>query len=1023
MGKCINTGFVALTVGVIFSVSLAAGVWMTSSSAQSGTITVLAPNGGEAWPIGSVQTIRWSSTVVGDVQIRLNRGATSETIFSRVPNTGSIQWTVTGPTTSTALIRVISLANTAIKDDSDAPFSITNTPVPTLTVVSPNGREVWQAGTTQTIQWTSANLTGNVKIELSRDAGFTWATILNDTPNDGSEPWIVTGPDSAQCKIRLSSMTDSNVFDTSDDLFTITAADFITVNSPNGGEQWGINSVKEIAWSTNLRSGNVRIDLSRNGGSTFQTLLTVPVTNVRQIWTVTGPATTQAIIKLTSVEQPSVTDSSNGPFTITAGPSITVLAPNGGEQWAIGSRRTIQWSSINVSGNVKIELSRTGGTSWETILASTPNDGLESWTVTTPESTQCKIRMSSVDNGSVLDTSDGLFTIRVAAFINISFPSGDEDWLIGTAETIRWTSSNVTGNVKIELSRDGGQTYTETIAASTENDGSFAWTATSPKTTQAVIRISSLTDPSVSDRSFQPFKISVARVLSAMFSRKAVPQSESSEFRVEVEHAPGPVGTPVTVMIEHMNPDPHDLLRPSPGSAQQTKTILSPGPDLLVFSFMITVVYDPSQATQPYEFRGQFEYQAAVVETPGKMHPDSTGNRRKVRSLAPAHETEKVRSVAFTQDMDVMYAAGALINRVYWVGGDPLPAQAGNSFTLQIDLWWANLYQDQGYGHTVYVDTSQVSGGCVQMTGADNFNIPIAVPTDSGMMTFPIAGVSVDSTSGCSGPVTVGVEATVSYPIPNTICGPLDTKAELQVALSAPKIDSINPSRGLIGAAIARVIIEGERFGEVMPTVNVAGTGITATVVSNTDTRINVSFDISADAEPGNHGVTVRASGQTSNSVNFFVQVPKSLRRDSVGELVTLDPRPGDIVVCETDERNVCGAYRSLQYTLMDQDGPQQPIEAEDILVTETFSDYQGPRSTPPNMDGKTNDAGQLCDVIAIFTRPPDPCPRAGSSETFTQKFFVKIGSQTYNLTTENRITREKDARGMYNINVETKKP
>jgi hypothetical protein len=44
-------------------------------------------------------------------------------------------------------------------------------------------------------------------------------------------------------------------------------------------------------------------------------------------------------------------------------PSLTVQVPNGGERLPIGYRRVIQWSSTNVSGNVKIELSRNGGTS------------------------------------------------------------------------------------------------------------------------------------------------------------------------------------------------------------------------------------------------------------------------------------------------------------------------------------------------------------------------------------------------------------------------------------------------------------------------------------------------------------------------------------------------------------------------------------------------------------------------------------------------------------------------------------
>ncbi|MEN3332392.1 MAG: hypothetical protein V7641_1757 [Blastocatellia bacterium] len=48
--------------------------------------------------------------------------------------------------------------------------------------------------------------------------------------------------------------------------------------------------------------------------------------------------------------------------------------------------------------NIKIELSRDGGKTFETLFASTPNDGSECWQVTGPPSDQAVIRVSSTDN-------------------------------------------------------------------------------------------------------------------------------------------------------------------------------------------------------------------------------------------------------------------------------------------------------------------------------------------------------------------------------------------------------------------------------------------------------------------------------------------------------------------------------------------------------------------------------------------------------------------------------------------------
>jgi hypothetical protein len=91
--------------------------------------------------------------------------------------------------------------------------------------------------------------------------------------------------------------------------------------------------------------------------------------------------------------------------------------------------------------------------------------------------------------------------------ITVTAPNGGENWLTGTNQMITWTPGNVTGNVKIELSRDGGMSF-EVLFADTANDGSESWPVTGPATTQALVKITSLTDPSASDQSNAAFIIS-----------------------------------------------------------------------------------------------------------------------------------------------------------------------------------------------------------------------------------------------------------------------------------------------------------------------------------------------------------------------------------------------------------------------------------------------------------------------------------------------------------------------------------
>jgi hypothetical protein len=92
------------------------------------------------------------------------------------------------------------------------------------------------------------------------------------------------------------------------------------------------------------------------------------------------------------------------------GPSITIIAPNGGELWPIGESRIIQWSWTDVIATVDIELSRDGGFTWEMLADDTANTGSFMWTVTGPFVPYNQIRILAQSEG-VSDFSDAPFCI------------------------------------------------------------------------------------------------------------------------------------------------------------------------------------------------------------------------------------------------------------------------------------------------------------------------------------------------------------------------------------------------------------------------------------------------------------------------------------------------------------------------------------------------------------------------------------------------------------------------------------
>jgi hypothetical protein len=188
----------------------------------AGEYTVVIPNGGEAWTIGSIRRMEWQSTLAGNVRVDVSRddGVTWTTIFSSLVDDGAHKWMVTGPATNRARLRVCSVAAPSICDASDAAFVINRG---TVTLQVPNGGETWPIGSIRRVEWTST-VAGKVSIELSRDAGTSWTTLFASLENDGAHNWTVTGPATSRARLRVCSVATRRICDRSNTVFTIGAA-------------------------------------------------------------------------------------------------------------------------------------------------------------------------------------------------------------------------------------------------------------------------------------------------------------------------------------------------------------------------------------------------------------------------------------------------------------------------------------------------------------------------------------------------------------------------------------------------------------------------------------------------------------------------------------------------------------------------------------------------------------------------------------------------------------------------------
>jgi protocatechuate 3,4-dioxygenase beta subunit len=265
--------------------------------------------------------------------------------------------------------------------------------------------------------------------KLDADGGMAWNTFLGGAGNDygqgiavvGSAYVYVSGYGSATWGSPITAYTAGN-----DAWMAKIVTASLTVTSPNGGEDWVWGSANDITWTSSGVIANVKIEYSTDNGANWTTIIASTPNDGSHSWTVPTIASSQCLVRVSDASTGTPADASDGSFSIIEPPrSLTVYAPNGGENWMQGSAHTITWGSTGTIANVKIEYSRDNGANWFTIVASRPNTGAQTWypgSWTDPAqwapSSICLVRISDASNSATFDVSDSVFTISDTGLIS-----------------------------------------------------------------------------------------------------------------------------------------------------------------------------------------------------------------------------------------------------------------------------------------------------------------------------------------------------------------------------------------------------------------------------------------------------------------------------------------------------------------------------------------------------------------------------------------------------------------------------
>ena len=622
------------------------GSWVLDNvKAESGTtsagITVDVPNGGEVWEANTPRFIRWHTQNFTDpvkIEYSTDGGSNYSTIIASTQNDGTYEWTVPNAPSNQCLVKISDVISGSPFDISDANFIITSTQA--IFVDVPSGGESWEAETPRYIVWHNHLFSDPVKIEYSTDGGSSYTTIVSSTSNTGSYKWEVPNTPSTQCRVRISDAGDAIPSNVSSSNFTITATESITLDVPNGGDDWNVGSPRFIVWHNHLFSGPVKIEYSTDGGNCYSTVVQSAPNSGSYQWKIPDNPSANCLIKISDAADGNPSDESNNNFKISSsfqtntnsgsnilvslgsGVNVTfnevagegatsmeinlsgkvfpegyavlpiteplyynisttadfsnnvevvieynpeklsaehlagltlqsfdetsgewsnittthdisshtiygsanhlsefavmtpgaeqimVISPNGYESWAVGSQHEIQWASSNFTGPVRIEYSTDGNWTHLDVVNSTDNDGSYLWTIPNTPSDMCVVIISDTADFQPADISDAVFKITTVSTESITLiaPNGGENWLTGSEQEIKWISYDFADPVRIELSIDGGSTY-ESIIDTTENDGSFILPVPNTPSVNCLIKISDVTDDIPSDTSDAVFTI------------------------------------------------------------------------------------------------------------------------------------------------------------------------------------------------------------------------------------------------------------------------------------------------------------------------------------------------------------------------------------------------------------------------------------------------------------------------------------------------------------------------------------
>jgi hypothetical protein len=338
------------------------------------TLELVAPKGGEEWRAETYENIKWRrfGERMGKLKLSYSTGDGKDDY----PNTIAVDvdsgdlsysWRIPDAISKKVRVKIASQKDPKTYDVSQEAFSIR----PRIVLSTPVGSEIWHAGDSQNITWTTYGTVDKVSLYYSLDSGRNYDhMIAGGVSNLDGYFWDVPSIISAKARIKVEDFSDSRVFSSSKKDFAI--KEKIVLTSPEGKEVWFVGQTRKITWNAFGAIGNVAIRYSEDGGKTFPAAnIITPEEGVLASqgafdWTVPDIIGSDLAVRVGSVFDRHVADESGDSFEVKG--VLDLIWPEGGDVFSIGSSQKIRWQSKGSLGDLTIRYSDDSGKSFEHIV-------------------------------------------------------------------------------------------------------------------------------------------------------------------------------------------------------------------------------------------------------------------------------------------------------------------------------------------------------------------------------------------------------------------------------------------------------------------------------------------------------------------------------------------------------------------------------------------------------------------------------------------------------------------------------